>query len=198
MISGRLARLSPRERSGILIAAVVVTLVVVDLLIVNPVLRELDRLSTEIQKEQRALSYARSVQSWHGGVEQQFLSAASKLSKAISASEDIAEFKGEIDELARKHGLLISSMEHREPRSFAAHDEYLVAIGKFESSRRALLDFLVDLQKSPGLLRVSNMSLTPGASEDQVKGSLLVTKLKLKIAKSDNAPTGGSAESAPR
>ena len=198
MISGRLARLSVRERNWMLIAGVFVTLVVVDLLIVNPVLREIDRLSAEIEKEQRALAYTQGVKAWHAGVEQQFARAAGKLSKAVSTSEDIAEFKGEIDELARKHGLLISSMEHREPRPFAAHDEYLVAIGKFESPRRALMEFLVDLQKCPGLLRVSNMSLTSGASDEQVKGSLLITKLKLKNTMPEKAPASESSESASR
>jgi type II secretory pathway component PulM len=188
MISGRLARLSTRERSWMLIAGVFVVLLCVVLLVVNPVLQELHRLEEEIGRKRVQKAYARSVESWHAGVAQQFSAAAGRLSKAVSPSEDIAEFKGEIDELARKHSLVVSTMEHREPRPFKAYDEYTVAIGKFESSRQALLEFLDDLQKSPGLLRVSNMSLTPGLTGDQIKGSLLITKVKLKNEKAGVEP----------
>lgn len=198
MIAGKLAKLSSRERSVLVLGVIVLALLALDFMVVRPVMRESARLGAEIEKEQSTLRSKLSVGQWKPSVEKDFESVKGLIRKAASQSEEIANMKGEVDDLARKTSLTVASMEHREPRTTEFYDEYIVDIGKFESDRRSFLEFLEELQSSPGMLRVSRMSITPGSAPDQIRGAVTVTKVMLSDGRPPAAAPAGAKETTPQ
>ena len=179
MMGGRLSRMSSREQVGLVLSVAGVILVSVDWLVVRPVLRESRRLAMEIASAETNLRQCRDVQSVKAGVEKEYRTVSRFMRPSTSRAEEIANMKGEIDEMTRRSGVVVAAMEHEEPRLSPVVEEYFVRIGKFDADRRSLLAFLNELQNSASMLRVAQMSLSPGTVPDQVKGSMLVTKVML-------------------
>jgi hypothetical protein len=103
------------------------------------------------------------------------------LAKVSSKDEAIADMKGEIDDLARRTGISLQSMEHKEPTptDMGYGETYCVVIGAFEADIGNLLTFLFELQKASGMLRVNKLTISPGTSKGLVKGAMTITKVML-------------------
>jgi type II secretory pathway component PulM len=198
MIAGKLAKLSSRERNGLVIGVVFLALLGLDWMIVEPVVRQSSRLGEGVAQARKDLRDKLAVRQWKPSVAKDFKDVEGLLRKATSQSEEIANMKGEIDDLAHKTSLTVSSMEHRAPKPTEYYDEYIVDIAKFESDRRGFLDFLDELQNSPSMLRVSTMSITPGTNPDQIRGSMTITKVMLSDGSLPAAAPGGAKEAAPK
>jgi type II secretory pathway component PulM len=204
MISAKLARMSARERGGLLLAACVVGLLLLDWVVVRPVVRTSGRLAEQIRGVEREIAGYRAVAAERPQREPEFNQASGVLRTAASRSEEIAAIKGQVDELARNAGLTVSSMEHEEPRARPHYDEYIVRIGKFESSGQALLEFLDQVQRTEDMLRVARLSLAPGSAADggsasgRVKGSMLITKVMLSGGGASNAVAAAAPPSVER
>ena len=112
------------------------------------------------------------------GISKEYKNIKDFLEKAPSSDEAINDMKGEIDELARRAGVMIDSMKHREPQKLDFYEQYFLEIGKFRSDMKSLLKFLHELQISSGMLRVLKLNLTPDKG-NAIKGSILITKAML-------------------
>jgi type II secretory pathway component PulM len=171
-----LERLGARERYLLLAMVVVCLSLIVDLLFVRPVGRRIDRMETDINVKKQQVSAQLAVLASETTVAQEYESLRGVIGVAQSPSVAIDEMKGEIDELARKHGLVLQSMDHREGAKRSACQEFLVEIAKCEADFQDLLRFLCSVQDAPGLLRVERVNLTPVGVGDRVKGSILISK----------------------
>jgi hypothetical protein len=194
MIGARIAKMTGRERGGVLLAIACAAAFVLDLLVVHPILRESKQLGEQISSLEKQLLNCRSVVLTRPHWEKEYAAVGGVLKSAHSQLEEIANMKGEVDELARKTGILVSSMEHKEPRSNKEYyDEYFVELGKFDADRGAFLAFLDELQKSPSLLRVSRLSITPATTADRIKGSITISKVMLAVGRTGtNAPSAAA------
>ena len=194
MILTKLERLRPRERLGLVVMMAAVLLWGADRVLVVTVVDQLKRMDMAITTAKKTMVYHRDVLARKDATSREFARIGDLLGRVSSPEIGVADMKGELDELARKTGVAVSSMEHREPRSAKYYDEYLVEIGKFESSMKSFLDFLRELQVSAGMLRVVKLNLIPGTGSDQVRGSMLITKIMLP----EPAPAPKAASANPR
>jgi hypothetical protein len=188
MIGARLAKLSYREKAGIALATLAFFIVLLDHFVVGAVVEASRRFDQDAASELKRLAYSRAVLATEADVRSEYDGISGLLSRSSSPAEAVADLKGEIDEMARRTGLVLAAMEHREPKHAGAYDVYTVEIGKFESDMKSLIRFLYEVQNSAGLLRVSKLSLTPGTAADQVKGSVLITKVMLQAPASTPGP----------
>lgn len=170
-----LERLGGREKGFLLAMACVCLLFVLDLLFVRPMQARLSGLDSEIDLRRKEMEAQAAVLSEEAAVAHEYESVRGMIGLAPSTASAVDEMKGEIDELARKNGVVLQSMEHREGSKSAACQEFLVEIGKCESGFQDLLRFIAAVQDSQGLLRVERVTMAP-AIADRVKGSILISK----------------------
>ncbi len=184
MIFSKLDKLSTRDKIFIVVAIGMLIALAVDHFVVQRVIDSAKNTERLIESELKNLDYNNMVIGCCDGVEENYLAISGKLGKITSQDSDIDIMKGEIDDLARKSGLLVTSMKNREPKktSKAIHyTEYVVDIGGFEGDEGSLLKFLDAIQHSdiPGLLRVTHLNVGIGRQANTIRGSMTITKVMI-------------------
>lgn len=181
MILSKLDSLSTRDKIFIVIAIMALIALAVDHFVVQQIINSTKNTKLLIDSELKNLEYNDRVIAYSGGVEGDFLDVSGKLGKITSQDSDIDIMKGEIDELARKSGLLLTSMKNREPKKSPHYTEYIVDIGGFEGNEESLLKFLDSIQHSkvPGLLRVVHLTVGIGRQANTIRGSMSITKVMI-------------------
>jgi hypothetical protein len=189
MISDKLEKLAAREKVWLVVGAIFVFALAVEKLVVQSVVEKCRGWDVAIKTlEVRVASNRKDLQS-RDQVTQEYDAVRDLLGGAASTNEAIAEMTGEVNDLAKRTGISIQSMEHKEPVKADGMEEYSVVIGSFEADFKNLLAFLYELQKAPGMLRVNKLNVSPGKTEGAtrgaipVKGAMSITKVML--------PTGG-------
>ena len=177
MILAKLNELRTREKILLVVGLVVVLGLVVDQFVVKAVMRYLDELDRDIRIVQEDLLYNLRVLNSREQVEPEYRNVRGLLVDRAPDAEQIDRMKGEIDEIARRTGLVIVSMEHRQPRVEPYCKEYVLDIGSFEGSMPAVLSFLDAVRNASGLTRVEDLNLAPARELDEVNGSMTVTKV---------------------
>jgi len=171
-----LERIAPRERILLLVMVGACALLLIDFLFVRPVGRRIGLMEAEIGLKQARVGENAAILASAETVAREYESVRGVIGVALSPSAAIDEMKGEIDEIARKNGVVLQSMDHREGLRTAACQELFVEIGKCEAGFQDLLKFLCAVQDSRGLLRIERLSLSPAGAGDRVKGSVLISK----------------------
>lgn len=171
-----LERLATREKYLLLGMVVVCVLLAVDFLFVRPVALSIARLENEVTVKKEKIREQRVVLASEAAVAREYESVRGVIGVAASPAAAIDEMKGEIDELARKYGVVLQSMDHREGAKRSACQEFYVEIGKCEAGFQDVLKFLCAVQDSHGLLRVERINLAPAGAGDRVKGAILISK----------------------
>lgn len=171
-----LERLGAREKHFLLAMVVVCVLLAVDFLFVRPVMRRIERVEGDVRVAEKLIEGQEVVLASQDAVAREYESVRGVIGVASSPAAAVEEMKGEIDELARRCGVVLQSMDHREGAKRAACQEFFVEVGKCEAGFQDVLKFLCAIQDSPGLLRVERMNLAPVGAGDRVKGSILVSK----------------------
>lgn len=195
MILAKLDKLSSREKAGLSASLLLLFAAAVDNFAARPIVRALRDLDVQIEVERNRLTYNHGALRWEAAAAQQYGQIRERLGVASSSAEAIADLKGQVDGLARKHGVSILKMDHREPKPGDGCEEYLVDVGAFEADIRSLIRFVQDVWQSPGMMRVVKLNLTPGSGKDMVKGSMSVTRLMMKEAPLAGAPAEQAASS---
>lgn len=176
-------RLSLREKYWLIFAGMFFFASIVNLLAgfwIMPVIRDVEDKIKKVEGELGVnLSYARQ----EPAVSSEYKNVSAMLGQTTSDTRAIDEMKGEVDDLARKHRIDVPSMEDREPRRENYYcTEYVMEISRFEADTKDLLGFLQSVEKAPGLLRVTRLSVSPGKSRTRLKGSMQLTKVMLNAA----------------
>lgn len=177
MIFAKLNQLGTREKVFLLVGLVVVLGLLIDRFVVQSITDHLAELDQDIVVERENLLYNLRILRTREQVASEYRQVSGLLADPAPDAEQIDRMKGEIDELARRCGLVIVSMEHREPRTEPYYKEYIIEIGSFEAGMPAVLNFLDAVRNAPGLTRVEAFNLSPARELDQVKGSMTITKV---------------------
>lgn len=181
MIFSKLDNMSTRDKILIVVAIAMVISVLIDRFVVQRIFSSTKNVQMLIDSEMDNLAYSSKVIACSDGVEEDFLAISAKLGRITNPDSDIDIMKGEIDDLARKSGLLLTSMKNREPRKDIHYTEYIVDIGGFEGNEESLLKFLdaVERCEIPGLLRVVRLNVGIGRKDNTIKGSMTITKVMI-------------------
>jgi len=177
MAGFNIEKLDAREKWGLVAAACLVAVLLVDRLVIATVSKRLDALDREIAGREEELHRCRAFVRAGPEVEAAFAALGKDLVGDASSAERVDEIKGRLDDLARETGVMLVSMEHRAPVEKDAYVEYVIDIGKFETTNEGLLRFLDGIQAAPGLLRVRKLALKPGAQPGTVEGTAEITRV---------------------
>lgn len=173
----KLDNLGVREKAFIVAAGICLFVLLVDGLVVQPVFRRLQALRASIDSVSVSLAYDRAVLLQEPQVLERYEGMKGLLGEATAPPDVmVSDMKGKIDEIARRVGLLVVSMEHREPRKTEHYGEYYVEVGEFEAPSESLFRFLHAVRSSPGMLRTVKLTVLPHKDEGSVKGAMLIAK----------------------
>ncbi|MBL7075917.1 MAG: hypothetical protein ISS31_00460 [Kiritimatiellae bacterium] len=173
----KLDKLGPRERWGLGLALVFVLVLLVDRLVVGMVADRVQDIEAQAETDSKELDYNHGVLRSKGPIEAEYARIEAILTSDVSDSEAIDLIKGEIDDLARGAGVELVSMEHRTPTASAGFTEYVIEIRKLEAPMGALLGFLHQVWQEPGMMRVRKVTIGPGADDERVQGSVVISKI---------------------
>ena len=179
MISLKLDQLGPRERIGLGIAVFCILALLIDRLVVASLLTRFRELDVQIVEAAGNVAYNRRVMKQRDEVAREYETVKGMLGETSSPAATIDAMKGEIDDLARKAGVVLFSMEHRDPEKEEFYQTFLVEVGNFEADMQSLLGFLHELRNRQGMLRVSRLSVGPKKGTELVRGSILITKVMM-------------------
>ncbi|HOX09690.1 MAG TPA: hypothetical protein PLV09_02715 [Candidatus Omnitrophota bacterium] len=171
------ARMSPREKAGMAIAAVVVLVVFVDRLIVNPMAVRMHRLNTEIKAGENALRLDTGLAGQKGAVSAEYGKYSAYVRKSGSDEEEQTKMFSEIEELERKSGVSPLNMKAIAPRAVDFYRKYEVEL-EVEGEMEQIVNFLYLLNNSPQLLRAEKVTLNPRDRDSAaVRAKMNVTKV---------------------
>ena len=182
MLDKFLEKTSTRERIGLLVAIFSLIIVAADRVVVQSIRRGVTRMEQEIASQKKNHVYNAAVIAQ--GVPSGYDEILAVLGRTVSPEEAAGTLKDEVLELARKSGIDLPSTEERDSVKTPSCDEYSIEVSKFEVSMASLLKFLDALETSPDMLRATRLNLTAGREPKQVTGSILITKLMVRMSAS--------------
>jgi hypothetical protein len=173
-----IGKLKTRERVILGLAALVLLALALDMFAVRPVLRALAAMDADIAGAEAVLEANRNILALRESIGTEYAAVKPFLTAGGSPAEEADKMAAEIDALLRGHGIEVPSMGGMRPVEKEAYTVYAVEIKTYECDMAALLRFLYACHESPGLLRVTKMTLAPSpAADGRVQGSMLITKV---------------------
>lgn len=176
MIGDGLQKLGAREKVALALAVLALLALVADHLVVRPLLARLRGYDDEIARVKAEISRDQSRANQEPVVSKEFARAEQWVEVGANRAATIDRMKAQVDELAGKTGLSVTSMEQREPQPGDHFDMYVLEIGSFECQIPHLVRFLYDIGSQPGMLRVARISFGNAPEEDRIRGSMTITK----------------------
>ena len=180
MISSRLSKLSPRERTGLLAVLVVVVAAVSDLAVVRPIWGTFQQVNRDVRLEKDKISgYARALSPERtGAIQARYDAYRPFIQKRTSLAQENSTVLGEIEGLAGQSHVAVLNTKPRDPRAVGSFQEHLVDV-EIEGTMVDIASFLHAIQKSPDLLRVSRFECSPKSKEQAsvMRAALAVTKI---------------------
>lgn len=180
MIFDKLSGLGVREKVGLSVAVLFVVGLLLDRLVIRSVVNRLGVLDARIEAEEQDLRYTLSVAQHEPAVAETYQALVAALGASQPPPEAIAAMKAALDDMARRTGVVLISLEHREPRQDELCENCSVEIASFEAGVSNLVSFLHAVQNAPGMLRVVRLDLAPGKAENTAKGSMVVTRMMIR------------------
>jgi Tfp pilus assembly protein PilO len=180
MLNDQLAKLSPRERTFLALMVVVVLAVLANWFVVRPVRSGFQDLNTEIAREKRRVDGNVAKLDPHRvqAIRAEYKRLGRRIATRSTPSEEQAQILGEVEGLARQAKLNLLGTKAREPRAQRSYEEYPMEVD-VEGDLSGVMAFLYGLQRSPQLLRITELTLTPKGREaaSAVKAVAVITRV---------------------
>ncbi len=194
-------KLSKREQVGLIIAGIAMFLAVLNGLVVKSIISRMTLLDHLIERSNEQLRLNNNVIKSQKAVEAEFQQVSAMFEQVDSINTGKESINSALDELAKKHKVNCASMEALEPdpKKSMNYDEFELNISQFDASVANWLRFLHEIneqRKLPGMPRVAKLTLTTIKNSDQVKGSMVISRIMSKVAKpaEGKAPEDGKDE----
>lgn len=183
----KLDKLSSREQIGLMVAGFAIFLALLNGLVIDKIVSRLTLLDSLIERSQKHLDLSAKVIRSRSSVEAEYERVKSMFEQVDTVNAGKENINSMMDELAKKHSVNCASMEALEPDPGKSlnYDVFELNVSQFDSSTANLLTFLHEMneqRKLPGMPRVSKMTLSTVKNSDQIKGSMLITKIMTKVA----------------
>lgn len=189
MIWEKFQKLSARERGLLALAVAAVLAAFANFLVVQPTVVRFKEIDKEIE-DKTVLRERNAVMLEDQALVEEEFRAASALLKmwGPSSSEEIEVLKAKVGDLAGEAGVVLDSINHREPTRIGHCDRYVIEISRFEARIPDLLRFLHVLSDGEGMLRIGRLTFKPRQKSDKVEGALAITRVALGEALEEAAP----------
>lgn len=173
-------RLSKTERMGVIAAAIVVTLVLIDRLVITPIGDKIQRIDQEIKLSEKKLSRGLRNMNNKDLIESEYKKYKNYVKRtSASDEEDVANTLDEIETLARKCAVSLASIKPQSTKEVDFYKIYSIEI-EVEGGMPQIMTFLYDLNNSKHLLRTVKLRIGLRERESSVvRASLLVTRISM-------------------
>lgn len=174
---GRLSQLPPREQLGLGLACAFALFFITDQVVVKKVTKTLGRMDVELEVAAKQVVHNQEVLQYEKSVEAEYEQVKNLIGISGPEQETIEAFKTLVDEMALRNGIRLESMQGLAPDTTDFLVTYFVEISDFEAETLSLINFLHEVQNSPGMLRLQRMSVASQNENSMVKGSLVISKV---------------------
>ena len=173
------ASLSKKEKIGLSIAVVFVSLAFLDGLVISPIKNRIQQINREVKIAERELGRDLRNLNQKNVISGEYRKIIEYVKKVGSDEEEAAIILGEIEELARKSAINLVDMKPQVPKGIDFYKEYTVEI-ETEGGMESLMNFLCQLNNSTQLLRAEKLRISLKEKDSSVvKASVLITKLSI-------------------
>lgn len=178
-----IAKLSGREKVGVAVMAVAVTVWLVDVSVISAVGDRLKALTEQTKTAVRILKFNYAMLELKPGVTEQYDKVRGSLELPLTDDEILAETESRyLRPLLDKYQIDVEStkaLPSTLPPVGSAR-EYVIELTGIQGDIVKLLEFMHGVNQLPGLYRVTQVHLTPGDQIQQVKGSIAVARMVLR------------------
>ena len=176
---GFLDKLSGKEKLGLFVGIVFLSLALLDRLIISPVNSKMQQMNQEIKIAEKQLGFDLRNLGQKEIVAREYKKLTQNIRKVGSDEEEVAKALAEIEELTRKSAIYVVDIKPQSPRSVDFYTEYSVEI-EAEGQMESLINFLYELNNSSQLLRAEKLHFSLKEKDSPViKASILITKILL-------------------
>lgn len=177
---GFLAKLSKKEKIGLVAAGIIMVAVLIDKLIINPVGIKFKRLGQQIALNEKKLSL-----DLHNILNKDLIEDKYKKYKdfvkknSVSDEESISNMLAEIESLARTAGVTLVDIKPQAAKQVDFYKEYAVEV-TIDGQMEQIVAFLHKLNSSVQLFRAAKLRLGPKQKEwTVVRAFMLVTYISM-------------------
>ena len=176
-----LAKLSQKEKTGLFISAILVSLVILDRLILTPINDRIRQINREIKIDEKQLAMGLRNLNQKEFVSSEYKKYALYLKNSGSDDEKTTAILSEVENLAHKSGVSLIDMKPQQPQNINFYKEYTIEV-EAEGSMDALVRFLYELNTSSQLLRAEKLRLNLKDKDSSVvKATIQITKISISI-----------------
>lgn len=162
-----LSRLSKRERYIVYISVAILACVFLDKVVFRPVLRKLEDLNRQILIQGKKLEKSMHILLQENSITGEYEKYAQHINQERSDEEEIGVLLSSIEKMAKKASVFLVDMKPSPVESWEFYKKYTIKI-EAEAKISYLADFIYQLGKSPQLLRVAELRLSPKKKESSV------------------------------
>jgi len=173
-------KLAKKEKIGLIAAAVIVAMVLVDRLVISPISDKFRRVNSEIALNEKKFSLDLRNINNKDIIEKEYRRYKDYVKRSSgSDEEDVANILAEIEGLARTASVRLVDIKPLAPKQADLYREYAINV-EVEGDMEQVMTFIYNLNNSSQLLRVEKLRLGLKDKETSlVKASVLVTKISI-------------------
>lgn len=176
-----LVRFSKKEKRGIYIAIIFISLAFLDRLVVSPINGKIQQINRDIKLSEKQLGQYLRYLLQKERVSKEYQKYLQFVEKIGSDEEEVAKIIGEIEELARRTKIYLVDIKPQSPKEIDFYKEYTVEI-EIEGRLEPIVNFLYQINNSLQLLRAEKLRITLKEKEaDVIKSSMLITKILIPL-----------------
>lgn len=168
-------KLSKREKTVLYVAAIALSLTVLDRLIISPVLSKLRSLDKEIREKQSLIKRSLHILAQKDRI----LAESAKYDSFLKASpgEEITSVLKEIENLANKNSVYLIDMKPAGSKAGSGYNKYFISLS-CEAQMEQIVGFIYDIENSNRLLALERYQFNPKSRESSVvQASLSISKI---------------------
>lgn len=174
------SKLSKKERVGLIVAGVIITIVFIDRLFIRPIGIKLQRIDREIALNEKKLTHdLRNIRS-RDFIESEYEKYKSFVKKgSASDEENVSNILAEIEGLAHTAGVNLVDIKPQASKQVDFYTEYSAEV-TVEGSMEQIIAFLHKLNSSAQLLRAVKLRFGMKQKESSVvRAFMLVTNISM-------------------
>lgn len=170
------SNMAKKEKIGLVAAALIVGLTLLDRLIVDPINKRIQQIEREIRQDEKQLSLGLRNLSQKDTILSEYDKYSQYFKSFGSEEETTAAMLSEIETLAKKSNMNLSDLKPQTSKDKGFYREYSVDV-EAEGAMDSLVSFLYKLNSSPQLLRAEKLRFNSRSKEPSViKASILIIR----------------------
>jgi len=174
-----LSRLSKREKIILYAAAIVISLLLLDRLIISPVFNRINFLNAEIRAKEQSVKRNVRILSQKDKIIAESEKYASVLSHDKTEEEEMTSVMKEVENLASKNSVYLIDMKPSAVKTIGQSKQYIVNLG-CEAQMGQLVEFMYGIENSKELLTIEKYQIGPKSKDSSVaRCGMSISKISL-------------------